>query len=396
MLNIQVLCQTLGFLCVLLLYSCNLRGAAESIGYCSSYDFDLPPNVEPPRHPPDVCLTRARVELGRKLFYDARLSLNQTQSCSSCHKQILSFSDGLMRARGSTGQTHPRNALSLTNVGYFASLTWFNPDLHRLDNQTLIPFFAEDTPTTIQELSISGKEHVITARMNADPTYPRMFAEAFPGASADVIHIARALAAFQTTLISFQSPFDLGTMSEPAKRGQALFNSETTGCFHCHGGRDFNLDDEAGRLWFQNVGLYNVAGRGDYPDVSVHGPAAARATQGLSLVTEKKEDRGKFRTPSLRNVAVTGPYMHDGSVATLVDVIEIFNQGGRDIRAGAFSGDGRQNPNKDHRVRSLALTREQKADLLEFLKSLTDECFLNEPHFSDPAAPPPKRPAYCR
>lgn len=381
---------------LLFLNYCKLQEFAESLGYCRAYPFDLPANVPAPAHPPDACLTPARVDLGRHLFYDKRLSLNQMQSCASCHKQELGFTDGRVRAQGSTGQTHPRNALGLANVGYFESLTWFNPDLHRLDNQTLIPFFAEDTSTTIRELAISGKEHVITERLDSSPEYRQMFRAAFPGAAADVIHIARALSAFQTTLISYQTPYDLGTMSESAQRGQALFYSELTGCFHCHGGRDFNLDDRAGKLWFQNVGLYNVAGKGDYPDVSVHGVVAARATQGLSLITEKPEDRGKFRTPSLRNVAVTGPYMHDGSVAMLEDVIELFNQGGRNVHTGPFAGDGRQNPNKDPRVRPLGLTAAQKSDLSQFLHALTDQCFLNEPRFSDPNAPPPERPAYCK
>ncbi|MBL8020286.1 MAG: di-heme enzyme [Leptospirales bacterium] len=383
-------------LVLVFLLSCRLQEFSESLGYCRTYPFDLPANVEKPAHPPDVCLTPARVELGRHLFYDKRLSLNQAQSCASCHKQELGFTDGRVRAQGSTGQTHPRNTLGLANVGYFESLTWFNPDLHRLDNQTLIPFFAEDTSTTIRELAISGKEHVITERLDSNPEYRQMFRAAFPGAAADVIHIARALSAFQTTLISYQTPYELGTMSESAQRGKALFYSESTGCFHCHGGRDFNLDDRAGKLWFQNVGLYNVAGKGDYPDVAVHGVSAARATQGLSLVTEKQEDRGKFRTPSLRNVAVTGPYMHDGSVATLEDVIEIFDQAGRNVQAAPFTGDGRKNPNKDPRVRPLGLTAAQKSDLIEFLRALTDECFLNEPRFSDPNAPPPTVPAYCK
>ena len=249
---------------------------------------------------------------------------------------------------------------------------------------------------TIEELNVSGKEYVILDRLKADQNVRAMFEQAFPGEPIDISHIAKALAVFQTTLISYQSPFDLGHMNDAAKRGYALFQSEKTGCFHCHGGRDFNQDDQAGKLWYQNVGLYNVSDAGDYPDHSLHGSAAARQTQGLSLVTGKKEDRGKFRTPSLRNVSVTAPYMHDGSVATLEEAIEVFANGGRNIANGPFAGDGTKNPNKDVRVRALPLSRQDKADLVEFLKALKDECFLSNPNFSDPGAPPPLQPEYCK
>lgn len=365
-------------------------------GTCPEYDFGTPPGVSPPAQPPEVCMTPERVALGRSLFYDRRLSLNETQSCSTCHVAALGFADGKARPTGSTGQIHPRNVPGLADVGYFSVLTWTLPELTRLENQTLIPFFSEKSDVTIEELNVSGKEYVILDRLKADQNIRAMFEQAFPGEPIDISHIAKALAVFQTTLISYQSPFDLGHMNDAAKRGYALFQSEKTGCFHCHGGRDFNQDDQAGKLWYQNVGLYNVSDAGDYPDHSLHGSAGARQTQGLSLVTGKKEDRGKFRTPSLRNVSVTAPYMHDGSVATLEEAIEVFANGGRNIANGPFAGDGTKNPNKDVRVRALSLSRQDKADLVEFLKALKDECFLSNPNFSDPGAPPPLQPEYCK
>lgn len=245
---------------------------------CAPYDFGLPSDeMAAPPHPPDACVTPERVALGRQLFYDRRLSRHVNQSCADCHVQARGFTDGRVASMGSTGQVHARNALGLADVGYFATLTRFNPELTRFDSQALVSLFSENTKTTIEEMAISSKEWVATDRLVADPEYPALFAAAYPEAGID--------------------------------------------------------------------------------------PAAPRKSQGLHLITKRPEYRGKFRTPSLRNVAVTGPCMHDGSVPTLA--------------AGA---------------RAFALTAGETRDLLAFLESFTDDCFL-----SDPAADPaPELPAHCR
>lgn len=269
-------------------------------------------------------------------------------------------------------------------------------DFETLGQSDSSSFFSENTATTIEELAISGIEHVVAARLQSDPKYVAMFAEAFGENTIDVIHIARAIAAFEVTMISDQSPFDRNAMTSSAIRGKRIFESEIGGCYHCHGGKNFNIDDTLGILSFQNIGLYNVRNKGDYPDQALHGPAAALQTQGLSQTSGKETDRGKFRTPSLRNVAVTAPYMHDGSLKTLREVIEVFNAGGRNITTGPFAGDGRKNPHKDPRIRQLDLTEMQKSDLIEFLKSLTDDCYLTDPRLSDPNLSKPIQPDYCR
>ncbi|EPG73195.1 di-heme enzyme, MXAN_0977 family [Leptospira fainei serovar Hurstbridge str. BUT 6] len=383
-------------LAFLFLVCSKIRTFAEERGICSDYNYELPESFPSPAHPPDVCVTPKTVELGRFLFYDTNLSKGQNQSCASCHKQSLGFSDGLARAIGSTGRVHPRNSIAIANVGYFSPYTWSNPTLRRLDNQTLIPFFSENTATTIEELAISGIEHVVAARLQSDPKYVAMFLAAFGENKIDVIHIARAIAAFETTMISYQSPFDRNVMTPSAIRGKQIFESEVGGCFHCHGGKNLNIDDAVGNLTFQNIGLYNVRNKGDYPDQALHGAAATLQTQGIYQTTGKEIDRGKFRTPSLRNVAVTAPYMHDGSIKTIREVIEVFDNGGRNIASGPFSGDGRKNPHKDPRIRPLNLTEAQKTDLIEFLKSLTDDCYLTDPRLSDPNQPAPIQPHYCR
>ncbi|WP_246028172.1 cytochrome c peroxidase [Leptospira fletcheri] len=367
---------------------------AEAGGFCGNYDYGLAETVSSPKHPPDVCVTKETVTLGRHLFYEKDLSKNRNQSCASCHKQSLGFSDGLPRSIGSTGKVHPRNSLSISNPGYFSPYTWANQNLNRLDNQTLIPFFSENTRTTIEELAISGKEHVIAARLRENPKYPGMFREAFGEEAIDVIHIARAIAAFEVTMISLRSPFDRKALSEAAERGKKIFESDAAGCYRCHGGPYFN-SDEKGNIPFANIGLYNVENKGDYPDHDLHGPIAALQTQGIYAITRKSSDRGKFKTPSLRNVAVSAPYMHDGSVSTLREVLDLFDSGGRNIRHGVFFGDGRKNPNKDPRIRPLGLAEAQKSDLLEFLRSLTDDCFLTDPSLSDPEEMPPTQPKHC-
>jgi len=384
------------FICSFTLSCAKARSIAETFGHCSGYAHNLPPNVPEPPPPPENCMNQAKADLGRRLFYDKDLSLNQKQSCATCHQLSRGFTDGLKQPKGSTGQIHPRNAMALADIAYLPYFTWFNPDVTRIENQTLIPFFAENTATTIEELAISGQEHTIAARLRADPRYPAMFSAAFYDRTIDIIHVAKALAAFESTFISYQTPYDLGTMSNAAKRGQLIFQSERAGCSHCHAGRDFNLDDRSGKPEFVNVGLYNVSSLGDYPDANIHGAVVSRATQGLFLITEKAGDRGKFRTPSLRNVALTGPYMHDGSVASLEEVIEIFDAGGRNVRSGPLTGDGRVNPNKDPRIRARGFSHDEKRDLVEFLRSLTDDCFLTNPKLIDPTQPPPVMPGYCR
>jgi len=362
---------------------------------CPDYDFDLPRSWPTPPQHRENCLNDAKVELGRLLFYEKRLSKNGTLACAGCHKQKFAFSDRKRRAVGSTGSVHPRNAPGLANVAYFRALTWSAPMLNRLENQAINPLFAAESPVSIVELGVARMEDVVAKRLAADPLYPPLFEKAFGSPGIDFVRIAKALEAFETTLISYQSPYDLGTMSESAKRGETVFRS--SGCISCHSGPHFNEPAEKGDLFslFQNIGLYNINGKGDYPDYRLHGPAAAKRTQGLFDVTAKPEDRGKFKIPSLRNVAVTAPYMHDGSVASLEEAIDLFDAGGRNVTSGPFRGDGREHPAKNGAIRPLALSLAQKKDLLSFLQALSDRCFITNPAFSDPNAPPPLQPPEC-
>ncbi len=353
-------------------------------GGADAYDWGLPPGYPVPKVPADNPMSEAKVELGRRLFFDTRLSGNETFSCGTCHEQALAFTDGLATAVGSTGQTHPRGSMSTVNVGYLNAFTWANPVLEDLEAQALVPMFGE-SPV---ELGLAGMDEEVIARLSADADYPMLFAEAFPEES-DPIQIATityAIAAFQRSIISYRSAWDrynydgqASALSEAALRGRELFFGERLECFHCHGG--FNFSDSVSHegttfeeVMFHNTGLYNLGGTGDYPEES----------QGLYEFTGDPADMGRFRAPTLRNIALTAPYFHDGSAATLDDVIDHYAAGGRTIESGPNAGVGSDNPFKSELVTGFTLSASERADLLAFLQALTDEELLTDPRFENP------------
>lgn len=327
-------------------------------------------------------------QLGRALFYETALSGNGTQACSSCHEQSRGFAQGLARSVGSTGQEHARNASSLVNVAYNSTLTWANSELSSLEEQIRIPLFG----TSPVEMGAGDKGTEILTRLAQDPRYQRWFAEAFPEDDAPVTweHVVSALAGFVRSLISGQSAFDrfvyhqdTSALSPSQIRGMNLFFSERLECHHCHGNFNFTgSTTHAGSnvrvTRFHNIGLYNVDGRGAYPEKDV----------GLMAVTGQPSDMGRFRAPTLRNVEVSGPYMHDGSLETLHDVVRFYEAGGRVIEEGPLTGDGRASPLKSGFVTGFELTDQERDDLVNFLRSLTDEAFLQDPRFSNPHTQP--------
>ena len=385
-----------------LISSLMLTGCGDSGGQHTQYsasqsdfDFRIPASVPAPFVPEDNPMSIAKVELGRHLFFDTRLSGNQTQSCASCHEQELGFADGIALPTGSTGEVLARNSQGLLNVAYNSTFTWANHSLTSLADQHMVPLFAE-FPV---ELGVNdhNKEEILL-RISTDTAYQQMFTEAFPaqimanteGTGEDVINfsnINKAMASFIRSMVSFNSDFDRyeqgdeTALTESQKRGMAMFFSEKTECFHCHGGFNFSQSTlHSQTVFFEapffNNGLYNIDGNGSYPS----------GNQGLYELTGKEEDKGKFRPVSLRNIEVTAPYMHDGSVDTLEEVIEMYAAGGRAPTTvnGMPTGDGRLNPNKSGFVGGFSLTEQEKQDLLNFLKSLTDKSFNQDARFSNP------------
>jgi cytochrome c peroxidase len=347
-----------------------------------AYDWTLPPGFPAPDAPADNPMSIAKAELGRHLFYDTRLSANGRQSCASCHEQTRAFTDGRARSRGSTGALHPRGSMSLVNVAYARVLNWANPTLTRLEDQALIPMYG----THPVELGLDRSDRWLEA-FERDDTYQRLFRAAYSGESAPLtrVNLVRALATFERTIVSARSPYDRyhfdrddAAISDAAKRGEVLFHSRPLSCFTCHGGVHFSGAMGAGErrmaVEFHNTGLYNLAGPTSYPSDNT----------GVHELTGEPADVGRFKAPSLRNVAVTAPYMHDGSVATLAAAIDHYAAGGRTLVDGPYAGVGRENPNKSASIRGFSLTPDQRNDLVAFLASLTDESLLHDPRFANP------------
>jgi cytochrome c peroxidase len=334
--------------------------------------FVLPPIPE------DNPLTDAKAELGRHLFYDVRLSGNGQQSCESCHQQALAFTDGKALPQGSEGHTLRLNSQTLTNVAYNATYTWWNPILVTMEDQLFIPLTGDDPV----ELGIDdGNREAVLQRFRDDPGYQSLFAAAFPADNDPVtlVNVVKALASFTRTLVSDRSAFDRGELSASAQRGRELFFSEKMECFHCHNGFNFSSSSVTvntrfpERVFFNN-GLYNLDQNGSYP----------ADMPGKFKVTGDWADMGAFRPPTLRNIELTAPYMHDGSIASLADVIDFYAAGGRHIESGPKAGDGRLNPYKSDFVTGFEATEQEKQDLINFLKSLTDYEFIRDPRFSNP------------
>jgi cytochrome c peroxidase len=340
------------------------------------WKWSLPPGFPEPLVPADNPMTVEKVALGEALFHDARLSWNESLSCATCHDAARAFADGRERPEGSDGTVLARNAMGLLNAAWLVPYTWANPGLETLEEQALVPLFG-DFPL---ELGLQRDTEAILGRFAGDPALAAAFEAAFPEADDPITTdaVVQALASYQRTLTSADSGYDrffyegdANGMSAAAQRGMALFFSERTECYHCHGGFLFTSAVRSAAQpgvvpGFFNTGLYNVGGTGDYP----------AGNQGLFELTGDPADRGKFRVPSLRNVAVTAPYMHDGSIATLAEVVAIYAAGGRHIEDGELAGDGREHPNKDVLVFELGLTDGEQADVVAFLEALTDSRFM--------------------
>lgn len=375
---------------VLFLAGCD--DSSKTIIYSSEAQQDLrsllnvPDHFSIPQIPEYNIPTAAKIDLGRHLFYDPKLSANQTQSCSSCHAQELAFADGEVTPQGSTGEVLKRNSQALANVAYNATLTWAHDGFFQLEEQLPVPIRG-DNPI---ELGVSeANVDEVLGRFNGDPLYAAKFRAAFPESDegATINKIIHALASFCRSLNSGESAYDrylLGdatALNEQQIRGLQLFHGERFECFHCHEGIQFsssyidvNSNPQTQTYPFFNNGLYNIGGQGDYPEID----------QGLYELTQKSEHRGLFRPQSLRNIALTAPYMHDGSIDTLRDVVIHYARGGRLIEVGPFAGDGRENPLKSGFVSGFDATDEEIDAVVAFLESLTDYRFISNPKFSNP------------
>lgn len=371
-----------------LIFLAGCGGGTDIVQTSSStalWTWRLPASFPEPRVPADNPMSTAKVALGRFLFYDRRLSGNGMQACGSCHQQARAFTDGRATSLGSTGEAHPRNAQALANVAYSPTLTWANPALISLESQMLVPIFG----TLPVEMGVNDANKAqVLARLAADSAYPTLFAAAFVGEAEPMswANVVKAIASFQRSLMSGNSRYDrylrgLESLSGAESRGMNLFFGEKAECFHCHGG--FNFNDQTVNVAtrvvetpFHNTGLFNIGGSGAFPEPN----------RGVFELSGMATDMGRFRAPSLRNVEVTAPYMHDGSFDSLEQVLEFYAAGGRVITEGPHAGDGRLNPFKSELVSLISLSPQERADIVAFLRTLTDHEFLTDAKIADPFA----------
>jgi len=375
----------------------------------SGFPWHLPRGFPVPKVPDTNPINAAKVELGHHLFYDKRLSRDGSKSCASCHDQSLAFTDGRSLAVGldlnkngvaDPNEIHTRNAQHLVNAAYNARYTWANSMVTLLEDQADGPLLGTGAPIVEMGLTTPADQAGAVQRVAADPIYPPMFQKAFGTATVTLDLVKKAIASFERTLISGNSPFDhyyytgdSTVMSAAARRGMLIFFGETAECFHCHS--SFNFSDTV---------LHNAT---VYPEIFYHSNALYDDTQygtavdkGLRNVTNLATDTGRFRAPSLRNVAKTYPYMHDGSIRcaafveggawsqacaeeSLLNVVDHYAKGGQCYDAlGNLTGTC--STIDTTLVRPFTLTAAQKSDLVQFLMSLTDDAFLTNPDFANP------------
>lgn len=304
------------------------------------WPWQLPDDVPPPPVLADNPMSAVKVALGRRLFYEADLSIDGTMSCATCHGQRGSFTDGATTHPGVHGDPGLRNVPSLINVAWKNPLNWADPHVHTLEQQGLIPILGDDPV----EMGMKGREAEIARRLKRNPCYRRLFRAAFPQEKGRIgmEAMGKALASYQRTIISFDTPWDRARaggppLPEAARRGEALFNGKA-GCASCHSGPDFT-------------------------DNRLHPALSTAADSGAMRATGRPEDKGLFRTPGLRNVALTAPYWHDGHIRTLEGA----------IAAHALPPDATPDA-------------AERADIIAFLGQLSDHAITRDPRFAVPPA----------
>lgn len=322
--------------------ACN-KNTAESPAVQPFFEPEVPPGFAPVPYPADNRFTYNRWVLGKRLFYDKALSRTQSVSCGSCHLPAFAMGDNRPVSTGVDNRPGTRNAPTLANVAYH-------------------PYYTRDggVPTLEMQVLVPVQEHnefdfniiEIQERLKTDPVYDSLSKAAY-NRPLDYYVITRALANFERTLLSGRSKYDRSLqqsnlLTPEEERGKALFFSDRTGCSKCHSGFDFSS------YAFENNGLYET-----YPD------------NGRERLTSLASDRAKFKIPTLRNIAATAPYMHDGSMNSLEEVVKHYNSGGK------------KHMNKSTLIKPLNLSGGEIADLVRFLETLTDSEFITNKKFRD-------------
>lgn len=319
-------------------------------------------------------LNAERQELGHYLFFDTRLSLNNTKSCASCHNPAFAFSDGYRTSATALGENVLHNAPSLINSVYLKKYDWAHPNATDFITQIKRPLYGNHPV----ELGLDKHITELQEQFSKDSLYTILFKKAFPNAATLFTkeQIETAIVEYEKTLESQQSQFDKEELTPNQYNGLRLFASKKLNCVVCHPPPHFTLATKTENIdsIYANIGLYNINNTSQYPTND----------DGLSSFTHKQKDNGKFKIPSLRNIMLTAPYMHDGSMATINEVIDMYARGGRSIMVGENKGDGKLNKNKHPLIKGFEITTKEKQDLIEFLTSLTDSSIFYKQSFQNP------------
>lgn len=313
-------------------------------------------------------------EIGRLFFYDERISINKTKSCASCHNPQLAFTDGLKTPLGALGDTVIRNTPTIINLDENTIFNWADDRIASLQQQSNIPLFGRH-PIEM------GNDSFNTSSLDfafADPLYQRLFAQKKID-KLDWTMVKDFIAAYVKTFNFHNSKYDKflkgkQQLTADELAGKKLFFSDKLNCKKCHSGNDFDEPEFTRMNPYQNIGLYCVG------KDSLYG----NNDNGLYNVNGDKDDIGKFKIPSLRNIAITAPYFHDGSATTLTDVVEHYARGGRKIEHGKNAGDGKLHPLKNQFISGFKITDKEKKQLISFLKSLTDTAYSRKEFYKNP------------
>lgn len=332
------------------------------------YSLAIPQGLPPMDQPADNPLTVEGIALGRRLFYDKILSGNYTQSCASCHKQELGFTENQRFSVGIDNIQGNRNSMSLVNMGYNRDFFW-NGRSKTLEKQVLEP-----VPNPI-EMHLSWPNAV--GRLQSSTEYPALFKKAFGADNIDSTMVAKAISQFLRTIVAGNSRFhkylrNETQLNQSELNGYLLFRNELKGdCQHCH---------ELGSGLLYDNHFIDIAQR-----FHNNGLDSSFANYvGLAEVTQNPNDNGKFKTPTLINVALTAPYMHDGRFNTLQEVVEFYDHGVKVSPTLDFVMTKNFTDLQNGDRRELGLTPQEKADLLAFLLTLTDSTVITNPAFSNP------------
>lgn len=333
---------------------------------------DISNSYQIKRHTED---TLALKELGHLLFFDKNLSYGRDISCASCHDPHLAFTDGYVVSVNSKAEKLLRNSPSLLNLQHRHSFNWANSKITTLEDQMNRPLFGSHPV----ELGLKDHEEEIFRRFGQSKHYKKIIDQCCTicNGQLNIEIVKKAIAKYINGLDSRKSDFDKfklsgdsSTMSPLAREGFNLFHSDSIDCAACHGGNDFFEPERGGE--FANIGLYNC--NGEYP---------AR-DPGLQSEDGDKDYNGVFRIPTLRNVAITAPYYHDGSESSLDQILRNYERQGRMVNYGDCRGDGSQHPMTDGRMQKFSLNDHERQAIIAFLETLTDTSYLTDSYFSNP------------